>query len=73
MPGVPMRPKLRCIFFRSPCADTMLAGICPCASYWGETRIAHLWGLYKMSAGATFVVRRDELMYQMDQSLEARP
>jgi hypothetical protein len=35
--------------------------------------LAYLRGLYKMSAGATFSVQRDELMYQMDQSLEARP
>ena len=34
---------------------------------------AYLRGLYKMSSGATFAVQRDELMYQMDQSLEARP
>jgi hypothetical protein len=35
--------------------------------------MAYLRGLYKMSPGGTFSVQRDELMYQMDQSLEARP
>jgi hypothetical protein len=35
--------------------------------------IAYLQALYKMSAGASVAVQRDELMYKMNQSLGARP